>query len=210
MKILLIEDDKILSSSMCLFLKDQSFDILEASDGYDALNKIESFKPDIIISDIMMPNMNGYEFLSFIKSQSYYSKIPVIFLTAKGMTADRIKGYELGCTFYISKPFHPDELLSMIKNIEKRLIHTDKPFIKENKNKFVLSKKVVENFQKHMALTMREKSILEFVIDGYMNQEIANKLNISKRNVEKYVSRLLIKSKTRNRTELVKYVIDNS
>ena len=150
----------------------------------------------------MMPYLNGYQLLSKLRANTQYSSIPFIFLTAKGMTHDRIEGYNLGCNAYLTKPFHPSELLSIINNLLDRLdTSTHYKQNKQSKHNMKLLNHTTFNF------TSREKSITHLLVKGLMNSEIANILNISKRNVEKYISRLLNKTKTRNRTELIRILL---
>ena len=132
-----------------------------------------------------------------------WANVPIVCLTAKGMTQDRSKGYSLGCNAYLTKPFHPSELLSIIDSIfynisllEKSMHLQSAPITKDLSSQFASFTDDVKEF------TPREISVLKLLIRGLMNKEIANRLNLSIRNVEKYVSRLLNKTNTRNRTEL--------
>ena len=124
------------------------------------------------------------------------------FLTAKGITRDKVKGYNLGCNVYITKPFAAYELLSIINN----LLNINNPTLQKNAFYNQINPTVMDISLP--VFTYREKSILELVIKGYTNKEIANSLQLSLRNVEKYVSRLLYKTNTRNRTELVNFMLN--
>lgn len=141
-------------------------------------------------------------YLAKLKKNKALSKIPVIFLTAKGMTKDRIKGYDMGCYGYLSKPFDPNELLSIINNLIARDVLKEASLQNSATSNQQLNHKI--------RLTPREKSILDLVVDGLTNKEISTILNTSVRNVEKYVSRLLHKTNMKNRTLLVKYSINNN
>ena len=147
-----------------------------------------------------MKKLNGYDFIKLLKLDILLLDIPVIFLTAKGMTDDRIKGYNLGCHAYLTKPFNPEELLAIIKNIFHNINIMQINSI-HNLNNIHTESHILQ------FLTYREKTVLKLLLKGYMNKEIAINLNISLRNVEKYISRLLNKTKTRNRTELVKLIL---
>nr|AIA21372.1 hypothetical protein [Pyropia kanakaensis] len=200
--LMLVENDIVLSNAIQEYLVDQGFNVYIANNGLEAFNLANQYNFNLIISDIMMPLLNGYELLEKLKKTKSLSKIPVIFLTAKGMTKDRIKGYDMGCYGYMSKPFDPEELVSLIKNLIARNVRQD---ISEKKSE-VLNQSV--NHKIH--LTPREASILNLVVDGLTNKEISNILDTSIRNVEKYVSRLLQKTNMKNRTLLVKYYISNN
>nr|YP_010619750.1 hypothetical protein PN023_pgp014 [Tayloriella tenebrosa]WAX03763.1 hypothetical protein [Tayloriella tenebrosa] len=202
-KILLVDDDRNLCNLLSSYLVSFNFSVDSVNTIRNALAYIRNDCPDLIISDIMMQDLNGYDFIKLLKLDNV--NIPVIFLTAKGMTADRIKGYNLGCHAYLIKPFDPKELLAIIYNIFNQiyLLHTNTSI---SNRKFVSDSKLLNLFN----LTRREKNVLTLVLQGYMNKEIAISLDVSQRNIEKYVSRLLNKTNTRNRIELVRLFFVNS
>nr|WMP11927.1 putative transcriptional regulator Ycf29 [Laurencia australis]WMP12139.1 putative transcriptional regulator Ycf29 [Laurencia australis] len=201
-KILLVDDDHNLIDLLSYYLSAEGFFVDSAYTIRNALAFIDYDCPDLIISDIMIKDLSGYDFIKLLKLDDNLVDLPFIFLTAKGMTSDRIKGYNLGCFAYLTKPFNPKELLAIINNI-----FTNINLIK-NRNKFNvdLSKKF-RGSKFLQSFTAREKHVLKLLLMGYMNKEIAVKLNTSLRNVEKYVSRLLYKTNTRNRVELIRTVI---
>jgi len=117
-QLLLVDDEPGIRESVQAYLEDnEAWQVNTASNAEEALQTIESQIPDLIISDIMMPEVNGYEFLAKLKEDPRYRSIPVVFLTARGMTSDRIQGYESGCDAYLSKPFDPEELEAIVKNL---------------------------------------------------------------------------------------------
>nr|YP_009511341.1 hypothetical protein [Gracilariopsis longissima]AXI97218.1 hypothetical protein [Gracilariopsis longissima]UAD89134.1 hypothetical protein [Gracilariopsis longissima] len=203
-KILLIDDDIYLLNSIACYLRSEDFHVDIAKNGYNGLQKISCSKPDLIITDIMMPHLDGYDLIKEIRKNQISYKIPIILLTAKGMTHDRILGYNLGCNAYLTKPFYPQELIAIIKNIFNNIELSNK--YKNNKSSLQLNTKTIKD-SIFNTLTNREYKILSLVAKGYMNKEIANELKLSLRNVEKYVSRLLQKTHTRNRTELAKLAL---
>jgi DNA-binding response OmpR family regulator len=93
----------------------QEYEIGVAQNGVEALKFIEERLPDLILLDVMMPEMDGLQFCTILKSNIKYSHIPVIFLTAKSETADIIKGFEVGGVDYVTKPFIAEELLARVK-----------------------------------------------------------------------------------------------
>lgn len=199
-KILLVDDDRNLQSLLSSYLISEGFFVNSVDNICSALVLIRQDCPDLVISDIMFRDLDGYDFIKLLKLDNAIMHIPVVFLTAKGMTADRIKGYNLGCHAYLTKPFNPKELLAIIQNVFRNIdLLKIKP--EHNLNQRVTKPKVFDSF------TPMEKNILKLVTEGYMNKEIAINLNTSLRNVEKYMSRLLYKTSTRNRTELVKSLI---
>lgn len=214
-KILLIDDEKKHLEATKKYLEYQGFEVCIESSSEKVLHSINKIKPDIIIVDILMRDIDGYQLVEELQLRKNFLDIPFIFVTAKGMTQDRIKGYKIGCSGYIPKPFDPDELVAIIKNILKRKnIYINE--IKRTRKEFRSMNVCIENQYNllkmesvKLNLTEREISILEFVMQGFKNREIATKLAISIRNVEKYISRLLAKTNCRNRTELIKLFYSN-
>lgn len=200
-KILLVDDDRNLINLLSKYLTAQGFLVDSAYSIPNALAFINYNCPDLIISDVMIKDLNGYDFIKLLKLDNNLVHLPFIFLTAKGMTSDRIKGYTLGCFAYLTKPFNPEELLAIINNIFTNInIITNTNKLRRRMNKTLVNSNLLKSF------TLREKHILKLVMRGYMNKEIAVNLNVSLRNVEKYVSRLLYKTNTRNRVELIRSV----
>ena len=223
-KVLLIDDEPGLRSAVETYLNGEGFEVLTAIDGEDGWNKAKRFFPEVIISDVMMPRCDGYEFLKRIREDEILGGTPVIFLTAKGMTLDRTQGYNAGVDDYIPKPFDPDELVARVRNVAKRqerLLREAARFADTDVGqmakqiteiKSMLSTNEQGSAQRDESIpsfTPREASVLQLVAEGLMNKEIARKLDTSIRNVEKYVSRLFIKTSTSSRTELVRYALEN-
>ncbi len=223
-KILLVDDEPGLRTAVKTFLEDEGFEIFIAVDGEDGWEKAQTIFPDLIISDIMMPRSNGYALLEKIRGDEKLGGTPVIFLTAKGMTLDRTQGYLAGIDDYIAKPFDPDELSARVKNVinrQERLLKEAARFADIDVSKMAKQISEIksmltdqnplnkENSIDIPSFTPREASVLQLVAEGLMNKEIARKLETSIRNVEKYVSRLFIKTTTSSRTELVRYALEN-
>ncbi|WP_163100239.1 response regulator transcription factor [Peribacillus alkalitolerans] len=118
-KILIVDDDPHIRKLVHVILTEEGLSILEAKDGNEALTLLDSEKVDLIILDIMMPNMDGWELCRNIRA--YYSdSLPILMLTAKGETIQKVKGFDLGADDYLVKPFHPAELVARIKSLLKR------------------------------------------------------------------------------------------
>tara|TARA_B100000941_G_C28400144_1_gene497624 strand:- start:54 stop:779 length:726 start_codon:yes stop_codon:yes gene_type:complete len=223
-QILLVDDEPGIRNAVKTFLEDEGFEVTVAVDGEDGWDKAQQFYPDLIISDIMMPRCNGYSLLERVRSDERLSGTPLIFLTAKGMTLDRTQGYLAGVDDYIAKPFNPEELSARVRNVinrQERLLKEAAKFADTDVSK--MAKQITEirsmltnnnsanqeNSSAIPSFTPREESVLQLVAEGLMNKEIARKLETSIRNVEKYVSRLFIKTNTSSRTELVRYALEN-
>jgi DNA-binding response OmpR family regulator len=115
--ILIVDDDPHIRELVGHFLGAEGFDIAEAADGLAALTMLETLKADLVILDVMMPNMDGWELCRELRA-SY--EIPLLMLTAKGETAQKIKGFQLGTDDYLVKPFEPLELVARVKALLKR------------------------------------------------------------------------------------------
>jgi DNA-binding NarL/FixJ family response regulator len=153
-----------------------------------------------------MSNLNGYDLVKKLRTLPTTGHIPFIFLTAKGMTEDRIKGYKMGCKAYLAKPFDPEELVAIIDNIlcDKKNIQN----ILNIRNEIKKLRNDIYKFsslEKYKNFTTREINILLGVSNGLTNKDIAHKLNMSVRNVENYITRLLHKTKSTNRVILGNY-----
>ncbi|NEP03772.1 MAG: response regulator transcription factor [Okeania sp. SIO2G4] len=223
-KILLVDDEPGLREAVQAYLEDSGFNVNVASNANQGWDILQSYLPDLVITDIMMPQIDGYQFLQKLREDPRFKALPVVFLTAKGMTTDRIQGYQAGCDAYLSKPFDPEELVAIVENLLERRIVAKSPNEGENTSDIaVLASQIAEIKAMLMGkntiaqtpspikmdLTPREQSVLDLVARGLMNKEIARDLNTSVRNVEKYVSRLFTKTGTNSRTELVRYALEH-
>lgn len=117
-KILVVDDEERMARFIRLNLEHDGFQVIEAYRGHQAMEKLRTGLPDLVLLDIMMPDMDGFEVLKMIRE---VSKIPVIMLTAKGEEDDKVKGLELGADDYITKPFSPRELVSRVKAVLRRV-----------------------------------------------------------------------------------------
>lgn len=116
-KILIVDDDAHIRELINLLLRKEGFDLYEASDGLQALALMEKVKIDLAVIDIMMPNMDGWQLCKELRE---FSNIPILMLTAKGETTQKVKGFGLGADDYLVKPFEPIELVLRIKALLKR------------------------------------------------------------------------------------------
>ncbi|HBK99122.1 MAG TPA: DNA-binding response regulator [Microcoleaceae bacterium UBA10368] len=223
-RLLLVDDEPGLREAVQAYLEDSNFAVEVASNARDGWEILQRYNPDLLISDIMMPQVDGYQFLKQVRADPRYKALPVVFLTAKGMTSDRIQGYQAGCDAYLSKPFDPDELVAIITNLLARRAaakemgdNAETPDIAALANQMARIESLLSGRSSivqlpspiKIDLTPREQSVLDLVAQGLMNKEIARRLETSVRNVEKYVSRLFSKTGTNSRTELVRYALEH-
>ena len=123
-RVLLVDDDKQILNSLRVYLELENYEVYTAGNGQEALAKVAEHKPEILVLDIMMPEMDGFEVLEKIKEDNELSLIPVIMLTAKGQPVDVLKGYKMGASSYMTKPFNLNELvenIELILNPEEKL-----------------------------------------------------------------------------------------
>ncbi|OBZ10866.1 MULTISPECIES: response regulator transcription factor [Bacillales] len=119
-KILIADDDAHIRELITLFLRNEGFEIIEAKDGAEALAIVENAQVDLVILDIMMPNLNGWELCREIRRID--SNIPLLMVTVKGESAQKVKGFQLGADDYLTKPFDPMELVMRVKALLKRYL----------------------------------------------------------------------------------------
>lgn len=221
-QLLLVDDEPGLREAVQAYLEDSEYKVQVASNATEGWELLETTLPDLLITDVMMPQIDGYQFLKQVREDPRFKALPVVFLTAKGMTTDRIQGYQAGVDAYLSKPFDPDELVAIVNNLlERRAAQTggngDSPDMAELVRQVAEIKSLLKGRTGivqspspiKIDLTPREQSVLDLVAQGLMNKEIARKLETSVRNVEKYVSRLFSKTGTNSRTELVRYALEH-
>lgn len=116
-KILVVDDDQHIAELISLYLMKDGYDTKEVYDGKEALQEMAQYQPDLILLDLMLPGMDGYQVCAEVRK---ISKIPIIMLTAKGETFDKVLGLELGADDYIVKPFDPKELVARVKAVLRR------------------------------------------------------------------------------------------
>jgi two-component system response regulator ResD len=118
LKVLVADDDPNVCEIIRLYFQEHHLEVIEASNGLDAVRLAEEEEPDIIILDVMMPGMDGYDVTRTLRAKT---DVPIIMLTAKGSELDRVLGLELGADDYVTKPFSPRELVARIKAILRRI-----------------------------------------------------------------------------------------
>ena len=116
-KILVVDDEERMARFIRLNLEHDGFQVIEAYRGMDAIKVLREQMPDLVLLDVMMPDIDGFEVLRMIRE---ISTVPVIMLTAKGEEDDRVKGLEMGADDYVTKPFSPRELVSRVKAVLRR------------------------------------------------------------------------------------------
>lgn len=165
-KILIVEDEEDVQELIQYNLRKNGFQFEAALDGKTALTKANSYKPDLVLLDLMLPRLDGLQVCRILKSDSALSKIPVIILTAKGTEADVVAGLEAGADDYITKPFSPQVLLARIKAVFRRIEEpppSDKTTIKIHNIEIDPGRHRVYVNGKEVELTTTEFKMLQFL-----------------------------------------------
>lgn len=171
-KILIVEDDKELAKITELELAHEGFSVIKAEDGREGLNKITSENPDMVLLDVMLPKLSGLEVLRKIRGEMN-SDLPVILVTARGETIDKVDGLNSGADDYISKPFKIEELLARMNAVLRRTNKT--------KTKSVLKNGKIEMTAEEMKVTFEgnttELSKNEFLLLKYFLENLGKILS---------------------------------
>lgn len=158
-KILIIEDEKNISEIVAKYLEKEGYTTLIANDGIEGLALFRDSNPDLVISDVMMPTIDGFEVLREIR---LISDVPVIMLTAKQEEVDRLKGFENGADDYVTKPFSPKELVRRVMVMLKRTYKAieDKQVLIEGELKLDLNKQKLYKNEDEIDITSKEFQII--------------------------------------------------
>jgi DNA-binding NarL/FixJ family response regulator len=230
--ILVADDDLGTRLSISDYLEATGYFVVSAENGREALRLVEDYQPHLVVTDITMPQMDGYELVRQIRQRPALRLLPVVFLTARTETRERVRGYQIGCDVYLSKPFELQELGAVIRNLLERqqMIESEWRFARGEGGltgegtqpsdaafKPEAHPETVEPDKKPLTaiasaafnLTPREQEVLKVLADGFSNVQIGEHLHLSPRTVEKHVSSLLKKTDTSNRAELVRFAVDH-
>jgi two-component system sensor histidine kinase ChiS len=212
--ILVVEDNFRQNAYLCQKLSEEN-NVTTAINGKHALEKIRLSVPDLIISDIMMDEMDGFELADVLAKDLAYCHIPIIFLSARNGVNDKLKGLHTGAIDYIEKPFEVDQVISKIQailrqrqNQENRFFHEIQEQLKESRKGKNTNSKPILQINKddaspfHM-LTKREKAIAECIIEGLSPREIARKSFISENTVNTHLRNMYEKLGVKSKFEMI-------
>lgn len=209
--ILVAEDDLATRLSISDYLESCGYSVLAAENGKEAFALVETDQPHLIVTDVTMPQMDGYEFVKQVRKRPSMRLLPVVFLTGRTDSQERVLGYRLGCDVYLAKPFELTELGAIVRNLLDRVQMIESEW--RSRMQAAEPTERLEPASKYapslIDLTSREKEVLLLLSDGLSNGQIGGELHLSSRTVEKYVSSLLRKTDTSNRAELVRYAIEH-
>lgn len=204
-RLLVVDDEPNLLVAVAACLRGEGYEVTTARSGREALVRLAETMPDLIVSDIRMPGMDGYTLARHIRSSARTALVPIVFLTAKDETADRIEGFRNGVDAYLTKPFEPDELVAVIKSILSRVERTHAEIARLVGDANQSSEQAVIHDED---LTEAEERIAAAVARGLSNKEIAAEFGISVRTVENHISHILSKKSFSNRVEIARHWIE--
>ena len=202
--LLIVEDDPAIALALVDHFTAEGYSMVAAETAEDALELILLHRPHLLLADITLPKMDGYELVRRIRLLPSYRLLPVVFLTARGQVEDRVRGYRLGCDVYIAKPFDFLELTAVVRNLLDRHQILQSELYSRRENAVQPPTAGVR-----LDLSKREAEILGWLCQGQSNRQIGQHLSLSPRTVEKYVSKLLQRTETTNRADLVRYAMEN-
>jgi len=197
--IILIDDDSQLRFLSKEYLEAEGgYRVLTAGNGQEGWDLLSQVHPSLIVCDVMMPVMDGYEFVQKLRQNPRLRSVPLIFLSAKGDVSDRISGLNAGGDVYLVKPFEPEELLAQIRASLARLgLAAGAEPLGQLPDSYHTP-----------TLTPTERRVLRLVAQGMTNQQVADELKVSRRTVESHVSNMLNKIGLSNRTELTRWAMN--
>lgn len=228
--ILVADDDFATRLSINDYLEILGYSVIAAENGKEALGLVEEFQPHLIVTDITMPEMDGYEFVRRVRARPAFRLLPVIFLTERTSTEERIRGYQMGCDNFLAKPFELSELGVVIRSLLDRYAliaqassRSPEPEMMPKEARSRVKDKGELDFLTQNSemgdrpspgpnspiLTQREREVLDLLTEGLSNIQIGSRLHLSPRTIEKHVSSLFRKTLSNNRAELVRFAMEN-
>jgi DNA-binding NarL/FixJ family response regulator len=205
-RLLVVDDEPNLLRAVAACLRAGGHDVSTARSGREALVQLAEAVPDLVVSDIRMPGMDGYQLARQLRGSPRTALVPIVFLTAKDETADRIEGFRAGVDAYLTKPFEPAELIAVVNGILNRVERTHSQIAR------LVGSTVADNVPmtfRDDELTEAEDRVALAVSRGLTNKEIAAELEISVRTVENHISHILNKKGFGNRVEIARYVLEH-
>jgi DNA-binding response OmpR family regulator len=225
-KILIVDDDRTMRTVLTRYLENRGYQVEQVTSGDEALSAVAKNPPDLVVSDVMMPEMDGLEFCRRLRSTPSGQLMPFIFLSGKGEIEDRIHGHSIGADDYLTKPVDPRELVAKIEaQLERsRRIHSEIVRLMQlavgsstsepvTKSLTLETSELSDNEEETLTLTPlpltpAEERVFWEVIQGLTNKQISERLFISPRTVQTHLSRILNKLELENRSQLVRFAYE--
>lgn len=212
--ILIVDDDITLRTALIRYLQNRGYSVQEASSGAEALGLFEQNPPDVVVSDVLMPEMDGLEFCRRLRATRTGQLVPFIFLSSRKDVDDRVQGHQMGADDYLIKPFDPKELVAKIEaQLERsRRIHAEiVRLMQQNHAAEGQSASQPESAPQPLQplpLTPAEEKVFWEVIQGLTNKQIGDRLFVSPRTVQTHLSNILSKLHLESRSQLIRYAFE--
>lgn len=207
-RILIVDDDITLRTALVRYLGKRGYAVLDAASGVEALALFERDPADLIVSDILMPEMDGFEFCRRLRASRLGQLVPFLFLSSKAEVEDRVHGHSIGADDYIIKPFEPRELLAKIESQLERSRRTHAEIVRLMQQSGAAPAPAPAAPQP-LPLTPAEEKVFWEVIQGHTNKQIGEHLFVSPRTVQTHLSNILNKLQLENRSQLVRYAFEH-
>lgn len=211
-RILLVDDELDCRTILGIYLESRGYQVECADSGIDALSIFEGNPPDLVISDVMMPQMDGFEFCRRLRSTRLGQLVPFIFLSGQGELESKVEGHSIGGDDYLVKPFQPQELLAKVKGQLERSHRIHAEIFRLLQNSVFDSAKIPDptatQKPQPLPLTPAEERVFWEVIQGFTNKQISDRLFISPRTVQAHLSSIFSKLQLKNRTQLVRFALE--
>ncbi|WP_416674487.1 response regulator transcription factor [Egbenema bharatensis] len=210
-RILIVDDDITLKTALIRYLQKRGYSVQDAASGAEALAIFEQNPPDVVVSDVMMPGMDGMEFCRRLRATRSGQLVPFIFLSGRKELDTRILGHQMGADDYIVKPFEPKELLAKIEaQLERsRRIHSEIVRLMQQAIDTTPPPSPVTSDPEPLPLTPAEEKVFWEVVQGYTNKQIGDRLFVSPRTVQTHLSNILSKLQLESRSQLIRYAFEN-
>ncbi|MBE9095079.1 response regulator transcription factor [Tychonema sp. LEGE 07203] len=210
-RILVVDDEADCQKVLAMYLESQGYRVECANSGIEALSVFENVRPDLIISDVMMPEMDGFELCRHLRTSRLGQFVPFIFLSGQGEIESKVAGHEIGADDYLVKPFQSEEILAKVKAQLERTHRINAEIVR------LLQTATARTPQPTVAavlagppplpLTPAEERVFWEAIQGYTNKQISQQLFISPRTVQAHLSSIFSKLQLENRAQLVRFAL---
>lgn len=212
-KILIVDDDITLRTALIRYLQTRGYSVQEASSGIEALSLFEQNPPDVVVSDVLMPEMDGLEFCRRLRATRSGQLVPFIFLSTRKEVDDRVQGHQMGADDYLVKPFDPKELVAKIESQLERSRRIHAEIIRLMQQSHVTAAATANHSAETsspqpLPLTPAEEKVFWEVIQGLTNKQIGDRLFVSPRTVQTHLSNILSKLQLESRSQLIRYAFE--
>ncbi len=209
-RILIVDDDATLRTALTRYLQNQGYLVQEARSGLEGLTLFEQHPPDLVVSDVLMPEMDGLEFCRRLRASRTGQLVPFIFLSSRKEVDDRVQGHQMGADDYLAKPFEPKELVAKIEAQLERSRRVHSEIVRLMQQSVGISAAGSDRLvpPTPLPLTPAEERVFAEVIQGYTNKQIGERLFVSPRTVQTHLSNILSKLELENRSQLIRYAYE--